>query len=53
MLTKNNSRYFIKSYPETMVAESVDAKIFKIGSVVFRVMTILTYNYMECFCQNN
>ena len=27
----------MKSYPETMVAESVAAKIFKIGSVVFEL----------------
>ena len=27
----------MKSYPETMVAESVAAKIFKIGSLVFEL----------------
>ena len=27
----------MKSYPETMVAESVAAKIFKIGSVFFEL----------------
>ena len=34
---KNNSRYLMKSYPETMVTKSVAAKIFKIGSVVFEI----------------
>ena len=30
----------MKSYPETMVAESVDAKIYKIGPVVFEIWQI-------------
>ena len=37
-----------------MVAESVAAKFFLIGLVVFELFqTILPYNSMECFCQHN
>ena len=45
---------FWKSYPETMVAESVHvaAKILKSFSS-FRDMAILPYNSMECYCQQN
>ena len=43
----------MKSYSETMVAESVAAKIFKNRFSSFRDMTILPYNSMECYCQQN
>ena len=43
----------MKKLSETMVAESVAAKIFKIGSVVFEIWPFLPYNTMEFFCQHN
>ena len=43
----------MKSYPETMVAESAAAKIFLDRFSSIRNMTILPYNSMECFCQHN
>ena len=53
ILTKNNSRYFMKKLSWNHGRWIRSCKDFQNRFSSFRVMTILPYNTMECFCQHN